>query len=195
VGWIAVTMHSDRTPTSAHHDARSVLQPLNMPRGFGHRNCNVNLDGRRWDRPDPHCESQGGDRRLQGRAQSPPPPLSTGLPHPGRVRCPMQTCSPPRDLQHQLNPEQRQSGPRLTVGVVGVRDRRGYRSHPCCCCGVSELAAFWSPDAVCDRCTDRGWYSKGAEPGCSCDRRATCPHGQAAAPTAFRRGPLGHSSR
>lgn len=26
-----------------------------------------------------------------------------------------------------------------------------------------------------DRCTDRGWYSKGAEPGCSCDGRATCP--------------------
>jgi hypothetical protein len=35
-----------------------VLQPLDTPGCAGRRNCNVNLDDRRWDRPDLNCEPQ-----------------------------------------------------------------------------------------------------------------------------------------
>ena len=37
---------------------RCVLPPLDPPGCAGRRNCNVNLDDRRWDRPDPDCELQ-----------------------------------------------------------------------------------------------------------------------------------------
>jgi hypothetical protein len=39
-------------------DSRCVLSPLDMPGYFGRRNCNVNLDDLRWDRPDLDCEPQ-----------------------------------------------------------------------------------------------------------------------------------------
>jgi hypothetical protein len=39
-------------------DLRCVLPPLDMPGCFGRRNCNVNLDDLRWDRPDLDCEPQ-----------------------------------------------------------------------------------------------------------------------------------------
>jgi len=39
-------------------DSRCVLSPLDMPGCFGRRNCNVNLDDLRWDRPDLDCEPQ-----------------------------------------------------------------------------------------------------------------------------------------
>jgi transposase InsO family protein len=48
----------------------------------------------------------GGHRRLQTRAQPPPPPFSPGLPDAGRVRCGMQAHPPPGGLRDQLNPEQ-----------------------------------------------------------------------------------------
>src|SRR5712672_405585 len=35
-----------------------MLQPLDPPGCAGRRNCNVNLDNRRWDRPDLDCEPQ-----------------------------------------------------------------------------------------------------------------------------------------
>jgi hypothetical protein len=35
-----------------------VLQPHDTPGCFGRRNCNVNLDDLRWDRPDLDCEPQ-----------------------------------------------------------------------------------------------------------------------------------------
>jgi hypothetical protein len=49
-------------------DSRCVLPPLDMPGCFGRRNCNVNLDDLRWDRPDQDCEPQqarGIPRNLQ----------------------------------------------------------------------------------------------------------------------------------
>jgi hypothetical protein len=39
-------------------DTRCVLSPLDMPGCFGRRNCHVNLDDLRWDRPDLDCEPQ-----------------------------------------------------------------------------------------------------------------------------------------
>ena len=39
-------------------DLRCVLSPLDTPGCFGRRNCNVNLDDLRWDRPDLDCEPQ-----------------------------------------------------------------------------------------------------------------------------------------
>ena len=44
------------------------LPPLDTPGCFGRRNCNVNLDDLRWDRPELNCESQqarGIRRNLQ----------------------------------------------------------------------------------------------------------------------------------
>ena len=35
-----------------------MVQPLDTPGCVGRRNCNVNLDNRRWDRPDQDCELQ-----------------------------------------------------------------------------------------------------------------------------------------
>jgi hypothetical protein len=48
-------------------DLRCVLSPLDTPGCFGRRNCNVNLDDLRWDRPDLDCEPQarGFPRNLQ----------------------------------------------------------------------------------------------------------------------------------
>ena len=43
---------------TAYMDLRCVLPPLDMPGCFGRRNCNVNLDDLRWDRPDLDCEPQ-----------------------------------------------------------------------------------------------------------------------------------------
>ena len=45
-----------------------------------------------------------GDRRLQGRAQPPTPAFGPGLPHTGRVRCPLQPHPLHRGLRDQLNP-------------------------------------------------------------------------------------------
>jgi hypothetical protein len=45
-----------------------ALQPLDTPECAAHRNCNVNLDDPRWDRPDLDCEPQqarGIRRNLQ----------------------------------------------------------------------------------------------------------------------------------
>jgi putative transposase len=39
-------------------------------------------------------EARGGDRRLQRRTQPPAPAFGAGLPHPSRVRCPMQGRKP-----------------------------------------------------------------------------------------------------
>ena len=39
-------------------DSRSRLPPLDTPGCFGRRNCNVNLDDLRWDRPELDCEPQ-----------------------------------------------------------------------------------------------------------------------------------------
>jgi len=44
------------------------LPPLDTPGWFGRRNCNVNLDDLRWDRPELDCEPQqvrGIRRNLQ----------------------------------------------------------------------------------------------------------------------------------
>jgi len=44
------------------------MPPLDTPGCFGRRNCNVNLDDLRWDRPELNCESQqarGIRRNLQ----------------------------------------------------------------------------------------------------------------------------------
>jgi len=49
-------------------DSRSRLPPLDTPGWFGRRNCNVNLDDLRWDRPELDCEPQqarGIRRNLQ----------------------------------------------------------------------------------------------------------------------------------
>ena len=49
-------------------DSRSRLPPLDTPGWFGRRNCNVNLDDLRWDRPELDCEPQqarGIPRNLQ----------------------------------------------------------------------------------------------------------------------------------
>ena len=49
-------------------DSRSRLPPLDTPGCFGRRNCNVNLDDLRWDRPGVGCEPQqarGIPRNLQ----------------------------------------------------------------------------------------------------------------------------------
>ena len=35
-----------------------MVQPLDTPGCVGRRNCNVNLDNRRWDRPDQDCQLQ-----------------------------------------------------------------------------------------------------------------------------------------
>ena len=45
-----------------------ALQPLDAPRCYGRRNCDVNLNNLRWDRPDLNCEpqqAQGIPRNLQ----------------------------------------------------------------------------------------------------------------------------------
>jgi hypothetical protein len=49
-------------------DSRSRLPPLDTPGWFGRRNCSVNLDDLRWDRPELDCEPQqarGIRRNLQ----------------------------------------------------------------------------------------------------------------------------------
>ena len=49
-------------------DTFGVLPSLDAPGCFGRRNCNVNLDDLRWDRPDLDCEPQqarGIPRNLQ----------------------------------------------------------------------------------------------------------------------------------
>ena len=54
--------------TACKRDLRCVLPPLDSPGCFGRRNCNVNLDELRWDRPDLVCEPQqarGNPRNLQ----------------------------------------------------------------------------------------------------------------------------------
>jgi len=48
---------------------------------------------------DESTRSDGRDRRLQGRPQQSAPTLIAGLPHPGRVRCPMHPHPPTRGLR------------------------------------------------------------------------------------------------
>ena len=51
-----------------HEGLALRLPPLDTPGCFGRRNCNVNLDDLRWDRPDLDCEPQqarGIPRNLQ----------------------------------------------------------------------------------------------------------------------------------
>jgi hypothetical protein len=60
--------------------------------------------------PQPHpldhpVRGQGGHRRLQTRAQPPPPAFGPGLPNAGRVRCGVQAHPHPGHLRDQLNLE------------------------------------------------------------------------------------------
>ena len=63
-----MSMPNSAAATARLWDLRCVLQPLDTPACSGRRNCNVNLDDLRWDRPDLDCEPQqarGIPRNLQ----------------------------------------------------------------------------------------------------------------------------------
>jgi hypothetical protein len=63
-----VTSYEQRRRYGPLEVFRCVPSPLDTPGCFGRRNCNVNLDDLRWDRPDLHCEPQqarGIPRNLQ----------------------------------------------------------------------------------------------------------------------------------
>jgi putative transposase len=80
---------------------RAVLHTARRP--VGQRVHRIVQQPARQGMPQPQsldqpARSPSGDRRLQTRAQPPAPPLSPGLPHPGRVRYPLQAHPPPRDL-------------------------------------------------------------------------------------------------
>ena len=56
--WACREVGPNSAAGTACMDSRCVLPPLDMPGCFGRRNCNVNLDDLRWDRPDLDCEPQ-----------------------------------------------------------------------------------------------------------------------------------------
>jgi hypothetical protein len=69
---------------------------------------------------DQSARSPSRHRRLQGRAQHTAPPLSAGLPDPGRVRCPMQPRPHTCGLRDQLR-----SGAKQPGSKTGSTDYRG----------------------------------------------------------------------